>query len=111
MQANHHLNYACIAVIGASASGLTVAHYLKQAGYADVIVLEKAPRVGGKCCPISVGPHVYEMGAVLGTIDYTTTLESLQGTNHTYYANEILSFATVEICACYAKALVAHCFK
>lgn len=78
MQPNHHLNNARIAVIGAGASGLTIAHYLKQAGYANVIVLEKALRVGGKCCSIPVGPHVYEMGAVLGTRDYTTTLELMR---------------------------------
>lgn len=74
MQPSHQPKTARIAVIGAGASGLTAAHYLKQAGYANVIILEKAPCVGGKCCSVQVGPHVYEMGAVLGTRDYTTTL-------------------------------------
>ena len=38
-------------------------------------------------------------------------LENLQGTHHTFYAGEVMSFATVEICARYAKALVARGFK
>ena len=38
-------------------------------------------------------------------------LESLQGANSTYYGGEVMSFATVEICARYAKALVECFFK
>ncbi len=61
-------------MIGAGASGLSVAHHLQQAGYDRVTVLEREPRVGGKCSSVRVGEHVYEMGAVLGCSDYRSTL-------------------------------------
>ena len=69
---------ARIGVIGGGVSGLSAAQYLKQAGYGSVVVLEKEPRVGGKCCSVEVAGHVYEMGAVLGTRDYSATLELMK---------------------------------
>ena len=60
-------------MIGAGASGLSVAHHLQRAGYDRVTVLEREPRVGGKCSSIRVGEHVYEMGAVFGCSDYRST--------------------------------------
>jgi Flavin containing amine oxidoreductase len=69
---------ARICVIGAGASGLSVAHHLQRAGYDRVTVLEREPRVGGKCSSIQVGGHVYEMGAVLGCSDYRSTLEIMR---------------------------------
>ena len=45
---------ARIGVIGAGASGLSVAHHLQRAGYDHVTVLEQEPRVGGKCSSIRV---------------------------------------------------------
>jgi predicted NAD/FAD-binding protein len=65
---------ARIAVIGAGASGLSAAHHLQRAGYDHVTVLEREPRVGGKCSSVRVGEHVYEMGAVFGCSDYRSTL-------------------------------------
>ena len=52
-------------------------------------------------------PHVdpQEMDA-----GYYETLEGLQGARHTYYAGEIMSFATIEICARYARDLVRRHF-
>ncbi len=67
-----------IGVIGAGASGLSAAHYLRRAGHGNVTVLERAQQVGGKCCSVSVGPHVYELGAVLATRNYDTTLELME---------------------------------
>ncbi len=64
---------ARIGVIGAGASGLSVAHHLQRAGYDRVTVLEREPRVGGKCSSVRVGEHVYEMGAVFGCSDYRST--------------------------------------
>ncbi len=61
-------------MIGAGASGLSVAHHLERAGYDRVTVLEGQGRVGGKCSSMRVGEHVYEMGAVLGCSDYRSTL-------------------------------------
>jgi hypothetical protein len=64
-----------IGIIGAGVSGLAAAHYLQQAGYQRVTVLEREPRVGGKCCSVTVDGRVYEMGAVMAHRDYTATLE------------------------------------
>ena len=63
-----------IGIIGAGVSGLSAAYYLQQAGYANAVVLEKDRRVGGKCCSVEVDGRIYELGAVLGTRDYTATL-------------------------------------
>lgn len=65
-------------MVGAGASGLTVAHHLQRAGYEHVTVLERDSRVGGKCCSVPVGDHVYEMGAVFGCSDYTRTRELMR---------------------------------
>ena len=35
----------------------------------------------------------------------------MQGTAGTYYAGEVMSFASIEVCARYATALVARCFE
>lgn len=69
---------ARIGVIGAGASGLSVAHHLQRAGYDRVTVLEREPRVGGKCASIRAGEHVYEMGAVFGCSDYRSTMEIMR---------------------------------
>lgn len=63
-----------IGVIGAGASGLTCAHALREAGYEHVTVLEREPRVGGKCRTVAVDGRTYEMGAVLGTAQYAAAL-------------------------------------
>ena len=78
MNEQHPTTTARIGVIGAGVSGLTVAYYLKEAGYANVTVLEKERRVGGKCCSVEIEGRAYEMGAVFGTRDYTTTLELMK---------------------------------
>jgi hypothetical protein len=67
-----------IGIIGGGTSGLAAAHYLRRAGHEDVTVLEREPRVGGKCCSVTVGGRVYEMGAVMGTRDYATTMELMR---------------------------------
>ena len=69
---------ARIGVVGAGVSGLTAAHFLGRAGYRHVTVLEREPRVGGKSCSLTIRGRTYEMGAVLGTLDYTTTLELMR---------------------------------
>ncbi len=52
-------------------------------------------------------PHVTPETMAAG---YYDELEGLQGTRHTYYAGEIMSFATVEQCARYSRDLVGRCF-
>jgi hypothetical protein len=69
---------AHIGIVGAGAAGLSAAHYLRQAGFEHVTVLEREERVGGKCCSVPVGSEVHEMGAVMATRDYATTLELMR---------------------------------
>jgi hypothetical protein len=78
MEPRENRGNARIGVVGAGVSGLTAAHYLTRAGYRHVTVLEREPRVGGKCCSVTIGGRSYEMGAVIGTPDYTTTLELMR---------------------------------
>lgn len=59
-----------IAVLGAGAAGLSIAHALEHAGYRHVTVLERSDRVGGKCCTIDLEGRSYELGAALLTPAY-----------------------------------------
>ena len=68
-----------IGIIGAGASGLSAAHYLRQAGYEHVTVLEREQRVGGKCCSVTVDEHTYELGAVMATRHYAATRQLMAG--------------------------------
>jgi hypothetical protein len=53
-------------------------------------------------------PHVTTTDMAGG---YYEQLEGLQGENGTYYAGEVMSFASVELCARYSKALVDRFFR
>lgn len=59
-----------IAVIGAGASGLSVARALRQLGHDDVVVLDSAAHVGGKCCTMNHNGRAYELGAAVITPAY-----------------------------------------
>lgn len=52
-------------------------------------------------------PHVTPTDMAAG---FYQRLEALQGTRRTFYAGEIMSFATLECCARYAQALVGRFF-
>jgi glycine/D-amino acid oxidase-like deaminating enzyme len=52
-----------ICIVGAGAAGLAAAHALRQRGYRHLTVLEREPRVGGKCWTISYEGRSYELGA------------------------------------------------
>jgi predicted NAD/FAD-binding protein len=52
-------------------------------------------------------PHVSPRAMASG---YYERLEGQQGNNRTYYAGEVLSFASVELCARYSEALVRRFF-
>lgn len=55
-----------ICIVGGGISGLSAAWFLQKKGYANVHILEKNERVGGKCnSPIYKG-RTYETGAVIG---------------------------------------------
>ena len=54
-----------VGIIGAGAAGLALAHRLRELGYASVTVLEKANRVGGKCCTMTFEGRSFELGAAV----------------------------------------------
>ncbi len=53
-------------------------------------------------------PHVNPSDMASG---YYEQLEGLQGSNRTYYAGEVMSFASVELCARYSEDLVRRFFR
>jgi hypothetical protein len=59
-----------ICIVGAGASGLATAHALRRRGYGRVTVLEREPRVGGKCFTVKVDGRSYEMGAAALSLRY-----------------------------------------
>lgn len=54
-----------IAIIGAGASGLTAAYYLRKLGYRDVTVFEKEDYVGGKVLSYKFEGKTYDLGAII----------------------------------------------
>ncbi|MBI2395596.1 MAG: FAD-dependent oxidoreductase [Deltaproteobacteria bacterium] len=52
-----------VCIVGAGASGLAVAHELERLGYQRITLLEREPRVGGKCRTIVHEGRTYELGA------------------------------------------------
>ena len=54
-----------IAVIGAGAAGLSAAHYLRKKGYRRITILDRRPRVGGKCLTRVIDGRTYELGALV----------------------------------------------
>jgi len=67
-----------IGIVGAGISGLSLAHELELRGYRSVTVMEKADRVGGKCCSIEYKGRTYEMGALIGLPSYKMTMEYME---------------------------------
>lgn len=59
-----------ICILGAGISGLTAAYYLANKGYKNVTVLEKEPRVGGKCYSFLYKGKTYELGSMMGVPSY-----------------------------------------
>lgn len=64
-----------IGIVGGGASGLSAAHYLKNAGYENVTVLERNDSVGGKTHTIEHGGRSYEMGAIMSGPSYTEVIQ------------------------------------
>ncbi len=64
-----------VAVIGAGASGIASAYYLKQAGYSCVTLFERDDRIGGKCLTFKEGDHDFDLGANYITPYYTEVLK------------------------------------
>jgi hypothetical protein len=61
---------ARICIVGGGASGLTVARRLRRRGYRHITVLEREPRLGGKCCTIEHEGRAYELGAAALSFQY-----------------------------------------
>jgi hypothetical protein len=70
-----HNRFTRIVIVGAGPSGLSAAHFLKQRGYRDVLVLEKQGRVGGLCRTITEDYKSFDLGANYVTPAYHETLE------------------------------------
>lgn len=63
-----------ICIIGAGASGLSAAYYLRKKGYKNVVVLEKNSYVGGMCFSETKYGMANGMGAVAITKDYKNVI-------------------------------------
>lgn len=71
-----------IGIIGAGASGLSAAYYLKKKGYKDITLLEKNDHAGGKCLTINKDGRSYEMGAIMYGSVYKTVKEIADDVNY-----------------------------
>ncbi len=66
---------ARIAIVGAGPAGLSAASFLKDNGYRNVTVLEKAGRIGGLCLSVTENYDTYDIGANYVTMEYVETLK------------------------------------
>ena len=64
-----------VAIIGAGAAGLSAAHALKEKGYSNITIFERANRVGGKCCTVEIDGRNYELGAGIVAEDNSVVLK------------------------------------
>ena len=88
MQAKNISRDARIVVIGAGAGGLCTAWYLKAAGFKHVRVLERSPRLGGKCRSLTVGGQSFDLGANYITSAYTRVRELAARAGATMYTEK-----------------------
>ena len=79
---------ARIVIVGAGAAGICTAWYLKQAGFNRVKVLEKSPRLGGKCRSITVDGQSFDLGANYVTSAYTRVRELAAHVGATMYTEK-----------------------
>lgn len=60
-----------IAILGAGASGLTLARTLADLGFDRVVIFEREQKVGGKSCTVDIDGRAHDLGATMGVpIDY-----------------------------------------
>lgn len=63
-----------IVILGAGAAGLTAAETLKELGYSNTTILERAQHAGGKCSSLSYEDQMYELGAGILASSNSTAL-------------------------------------
>lgn len=80
-----------VAIVGAGASGLTAAHFLKEQGH-SVTIFEKNDRVGGKVHSFKIDDTTIELGGLLVTPEFTTinSLVKIYGPQTQVLPSEIL---------------------
>jgi hypothetical protein len=64
-----------IGIVGAGAGGLSLARLLTEKGYADVTVIERAPRVGGKALTVYEQGLGHEVGTCYVALGYVIVKE------------------------------------
>ncbi len=99
---------ARIVVVGAGAAGLCTAWYLKSAGFRHVQVLEKSPRLGGKCRSLTVDGQSFDLGANYITSAYTRVRElaaHVGATMYTEKAGHAINVKTGEMRSILAEVL------
>lgn len=84
-----------ICVIGAGPAGIATAYELVEQGYENVVVLEKAPRIGGLCLSVGYHGRAYDLGANYVTSAYREVRRLAKKLGApTYKETEALFFST-----------------
>lgn len=84
-----------ICVIGAGPAGITTAYELVRQGYENVVVLEKADRIGGLCLSVGYHGRAYDLGANYVTSAYREVRRLAKELDApTYKETEALFFST-----------------
>ena len=80
-----------IAVIGAGAAGVSLAFQLVQKGYANVRILEKSERIGGKSLTLNHTHGVtHEMGTCYMSVDYEEVSELLRAVEYPFGEDSVV---------------------
>lgn len=74
-----------IVILGAGPAGLFTAHYLRERGYNNVLVLEKLGRVGGLCKTMTYAGRSFDLGANYVTPAYTEVRKAAKRLGLTLY--------------------------
>lgn len=67
-----------VVIIGAGLTGLSCATFLKKRGFENILILEKASRIGGAICSHSENGFIFEEGPNTGVIGNPEIVELLE---------------------------------